>query len=64
LTDNQLAFLFNTLLRGEIIMKLTACAATYGNSVANGAKIAVAEINAMGGLQFELNFQDDEHDAE
>lgn len=43
---------------------LTGGAATYGNSVANGAKIAVAEINAMGGLQFELNFQDDEHDAE
>jgi len=43
---------------------LTGGAATYGNSVANGAKIAVAEINALGGLQFELNFQDDEHDAE
>lgn len=43
---------------------LTGGAATYGNSVANGAKIAVAEINAMGGLQLELNFQDDEHDAE
>lgn len=43
---------------------LTGAAATYGNSVANGAKIAVAEINALGGLQIELNFQDDEHDAE
>jgi len=43
---------------------LTGGAATYGTSVANGAKIAVAEINAMGGLQLELNFQDDEHDAE
>ena len=27
-------------------------------------KIAVAEINALGGQQIELNFQDDEHDAE
>ena len=43
---------------------LTGAAAVYGTSVANGAKIAVEEINAKGGLQFELNFQDDEHDAE
>lgn len=43
---------------------LTGGAAVYGNSAANGAKIAVEEINALGGMQFELNFQDDEHDAE
>lgn len=43
---------------------LTGAAAVYGNSVANGAKIALEEVNALGGLQFELNFQDDEHDAE
>lgn len=43
---------------------LTGGAAVYGNSVANGAKIALEEVNALGGLQFELNFQDDEHDAE
>lgn len=43
---------------------LTGGAAVYGSSVANGAKIALEEINALGGLQFELNFQDDEHDAE
>ena len=30
----------------------------------NGAQIAVDEINALGGLQFELNWQDDEHDPE
>lgn len=30
----------------------------------NGAQIAVDEINAKGGMQFELNFQDDEADAE
>lgn len=43
---------------------LTGGAATYGNSVFNGARIAIEEINARGGLQLELNFQDDEHDAE
>lgn len=43
---------------------LTGGAAVYGSSVANGAKIALEEVNALGGLQFELNFQDDEHDAE
>lgn len=43
---------------------LTGSAAVYGVAVANGAKIAVDEINALGGMQFELNFQDDEHDAE
>ena len=43
---------------------LTGGAAVYGIAVANGAKIAVDEINALGGIQFELNFQDDEHDAE
>ena len=43
---------------------LTGGAAVYGIAAANGAKIAVDEINALGGMQFELNFQDDEHDAE
>ncbi|HHT43906.1 MAG TPA: ABC transporter substrate-binding protein [Fastidiosipila sp.] len=43
---------------------LSGGAAVYGIAVANGAKIAVDEINALGGRQFELNFQDDEHDAE
>lgn len=32
--------------------------------VARSAQIAVDEVNALGGLQFELNCQDDEHDAE
>ncbi len=36
---------------------LTGGAATYGTSVANAAKLAVEEINALGGLQFELNFK-------
>ncbi len=42
----------------------TGAAAGYGNSTKNGAQLAVDEINAMGGMQIELNFQDDEHDAE
>lgn len=43
---------------------LTGAAAVYGVSCAQGAQIAVEEINALGGLQIELNVQDDEHDAE
>jgi len=44
---------------------LTGGAAIYGNAAKNGAQIAVDEINALGGsVQFRLNYQDDEHDAE
>jgi len=43
---------------------LTGGAAIYGNAAKNGAQIAVDEINAMGGIQFELRYEDDEHDAE
>jgi len=44
---------------------LTGGAAIYGNAAKNGAQIAVDEINAEGGaIQFELNYQDDEHDPE
>lgn len=43
---------------------LTGGAAIYGNAVKNGAQIAVDEINAMGGVQFELRYEDDVHDAE
>ena len=42
----------------------TGDAAIYGVAVKNGVEIAVEEINALGGLQFSLNFQDDVHDAE
>ena len=42
----------------------TGAAAIYGTATMNGAQIAVDEINALGGLQFELNWQDDEHDPE
>lgn len=43
---------------------LTGGASIYGNAAKNGATIAVEEINALGGLQFELNYEDDAHDAE
>lgn len=43
---------------------LTGPAATYGIAVKNGAQIAVDEINALGGTQLELKFEDDESDAE
>ena len=43
---------------------LTGPAAVYGTAVKNAAEIAVEEINAQGGLQFELQFEDDAHDAE
>ncbi|MBQ3134936.1 MAG: ABC transporter substrate-binding protein [Oscillospiraceae bacterium] len=43
---------------------LTGGAAIYGTAVANAAKIAVEEINAKGGIQFELRYEDDAHDAE
>ncbi len=43
---------------------LTGDAAIYGQAVANGAAIAVAEINAAGGIQFELKSEDDVADGE
>lgn len=43
---------------------LTGAAAIYGTAVKNAAEMAVEEINAKGGTQYELNFQDDAHDAE
>ncbi|MBQ3133782.1 MAG: ABC transporter substrate-binding protein [Clostridia bacterium] len=52
------------VLKLGTIGPLTGDAALYGNAVKNGAQIAVDEINALGGLQIEINHQDDEHDAE
>lgn len=43
---------------------LTGDAAIYGNAVKNGAQLAVDEINAAGGVQFELKMEDDENDPE
>jgi len=38
--------------------------AVYGVAVKNGLELAFDEINALGGLQFEVNGQDDEADTE
>ncbi len=43
---------------------LTGGAAIYGNAAKQGAEIAVEEINALGGIQFKLMYEDDAHDAE
>ena len=43
---------------------LTCDAAIYGNAVARGAQIAADEINALGGVQIELKFEDDENNTE
>lgn len=43
---------------------LTGDAAIYGNAVARGAQIAADEINAKGGIQIELKFEDDENNTE
>ena len=43
---------------------LTGDAAIYGNAVARGAQIAADEINAEGGVQIELKFEDDENNTE
>lgn len=43
---------------------LTGGAAIYGNAAKGGAEIAVEEINALGGIQFELRYEDDAHDPE
>ena len=43
---------------------LTGGAAIYGNAAKRGAEIAIEEINAMGGIQFALKYEDDQHDPE
>ncbi len=43
---------------------ITGAAAIYGQAVKNAMEMAVAEVNAKGGIQFEMNFQDDAHVAE
>lgn len=45
----------------------TGAAAAYGQAVQNAIQLAVDEVNEAGGIngyKLELNFQDDEHDAE
>ncbi len=56
----------NVLLIGGI-GPLTGDYANYGTSVANGAKLAVEEVNANGGVNgftFELSFQDSQGDPD
>ena len=43
---------------------LTGEAAIYGMAVKYGAQIAVEEVNALGGVQFEFRMEDDTHDTE
>lgn len=43
---------------------LTGGTAIYGNAVKQAAEIAVEEVNALGGVQFEIKFEDDTGDAE
>ena len=43
---------------------LTGEAAIYGQAVKNGMQIAVDEVNALGGIQLELLFEDDVADGE
>ena len=43
---------------------LTGDAAIYGNAAKGGAEIAAEEINALGGLQIDLRYEDDAHDPE
>lgn len=43
---------------------LTGDASVYGLAVKNAAELAIEEVNAKGGVQFELNAQDDQADGE
>lgn len=54
----------NTVIKIGATGPLTGGAAIYGMACKNAAEIAVEEINALGGLQFELKYEDDTHDAE
>ena len=47
-----------------MIGPFTGPAANYGLACRYGAQVAADEINAQGGLQIELLFEDDEHDTE
>ena len=53
-----------TVIKIGGIGPVTGAAAVYGNAVKLGAEIAVEEINAKGGIQYEFKFEDDENDAE
>ena len=63
LSVSSVAFADDALKIG-VIGPQTGGAAVYGIAVAHGATIAANEINALGGLQIELDIQDDESDPE
>lgn len=66
-TDSAAANANGGTLKIGGIGPLTGGAAVYGIAARNGSQIAVDEINAAGGINgmmIELNFQDDELDAE
>jgi len=54
----------NTAFKIGATGPLTGGAASYGQSVQNGAKLAVKHLNAKGGIQFEFKILDDEALAE
>lgn len=54
----------NQAIKLGISGPITGGAAIYGQAVKNGIELALEEVNAKGGLQFELNYQDDKHDTE
>ena len=54
----------NTVIKVGTSGPLTGDYAVYGVAVANGLKLAFEEINAKGGLQFEIKAEDDEADPE
>lgn len=60
ITDNTGAETIKIGLTGP----LTGPYAIYGTAAAYGAEIAVEEINAKGGIQFEFKYSDDEGDGE
>lgn len=59
-SDSKTADAFKVGVSGP----LSGDAAVYGNAVKNAAELAVEEVNAKGGVQIELNVQDDEANPE
>ncbi len=51
-------------VRVGVVGPFTGPAAAYGSAVRDAAIIAAEEVNALGGLQFVLDTQDDEHNTE
>lgn len=64
LTMGSMCFAEEGTIKIGSIGPLTGPYAQYGMGVANAAQLAIDEINAQGGLQFELLSEDDEGDGE